>query len=112
MVCRVNGVLSLVGVDEDTEEHVAEEDEALSADKRLPEIPWLAHLTHKFAEQHRAAVGVDSLHKTVDRCAEADAVWGRAAVSVNDAVALWDVVHVRGHGVVWRRVCNDRHGHY
>lgn len=55
----VVGVLALVGVLEQSEEHVGDIDEDISAEHALPEIPWVAHLGQEVEEEHGTTVGVD-----------------------------------------------------
>jgi len=55
----VVSVLSLVGVLEETEKHVDEIDEDISAEHALPEIPRVAHLREEIEEEHGSTVGVD-----------------------------------------------------
>ncbi len=55
----VVGVLPLIGVLEETEKHVDEIDEDISAEHALPEIPRVAHLREEVEEEHGSTVGVD-----------------------------------------------------
>lgn len=55
----VVSVLALVGVLEETEEHVDEIDEDIGAEHALPEIPRVAHLGQEVEEEHGSTVGVD-----------------------------------------------------
>lgn len=72
----VVGILALVGVDEDTEEHVQKVDEKIGEEHALPEIPWVTHLCEEGDEDHGASVGVDGLVETIEGAGEAVATGG------------------------------------
>lgn len=111
LVGRIDRVLALVGVDEESKEYVAEEDEALSADHSLPEVPGLAHLRHEFAEKHGTSVRVNCLHETGDGRTEANGVRRGAGIRVHDTVAFGNRVQVGRHGVIGGRISNHAHCH-
>ena len=67
----VVGVLALVGVDEETEEHVADVDEDICAEEAFPEIPGVSHLGHEGDEEHSSTIRVDGLVETVEGAREA-----------------------------------------
>ncbi len=67
----VVGVLALVRVHEDAEEHVDNVDKDVSAENAFPEVPGVSHLGHEGDEEHGAAVGVDGLVETVQGAGEA-----------------------------------------
>lgn len=55
----VISVLALVGVLEESEEHVNEIDEDIGAKHALPEVPRVSHLGQKVEEEHCSTVSVD-----------------------------------------------------
>jgi hypothetical protein len=111
LVGWVDGVLALEAVHKDAEEKVDNIDEGLCADHCLPEVPWLAHLTHELAEEHGTTVRVNGLHETFDSGGEADSIWRSPGISVDDAITLGDVVQIGRRIVVGRSVRNNGHGH-
>jgi len=52
----VEGILSLVRVDKNTEEEVDDIDEDVGAEDTLPEIPGVAHLSQEGDEKHSTAI--------------------------------------------------------
>ena len=55
----------MVAISKDTEEHVAHVDEDVGAEKSLPEIPGMAHLSEERKEEHGSSVTVDRLVETI-----------------------------------------------
>jgi len=68
----------LVRVDKDAVKHVADVDEELGAEERLPKVVGVAHLAHKGSKDEAAAVRVDGLVQAVERADEAGAAGGEA----------------------------------
>lgn len=54
----VRGVLSPEGVDEDTKQEIDDADERLGAEKTLPEVQGVAHLSEESNEEESTGVGV------------------------------------------------------
>ena len=62
LVGRVDGVLALVGIDEETEEEVEGVDEGFGADEGLPKVKGPCHFGEEFDEEDRAAEAVYGGH--------------------------------------------------
>jgi hypothetical protein len=56
---NVISVLALVGILEESKEHVDEIDEDIGAEHALPEVPGVAHLGQEVEEEHGSTVSVD-----------------------------------------------------
>lgn len=84
----IEGVLSLVAVDEETEEHVYDVDEDVGAENALPEVPWVAHLSQEGNEEHSTSIRIDGLIQTVQGADETGTScgctsWWRTGISVD-----------------------------
>ncbi len=53
-----DGILTVVAVDEGTEEDVDNADEGLCGEHSLPEIPWVTHLSQESDEEKSTTVRV------------------------------------------------------
>ena len=107
LVDRVDGELALVGVDEEAEHEVEEEDEGLGAYHALPEVPGALHFRHEFAEEHRTAVGVYGLHQSHHLTLEFHSGWWTAG---RDDRAFVNLVAGFGRVPVRFAVGSDTHG--
>lgn len=70
----IDGILSLVSVEEAPVEDIHDVDEALSTYHAFPKITWSLHLRHEFDEYHGSAVGINCLHQTIEGAGKAPGV--------------------------------------
>lgn len=120
---RIDGILSLIAVEEASVKDIDDVDERLSADHSLPEITGTSHLRHELGEQHGSAISIHSLHQTVYGTDESSSRgrktgrmynWWEVAISICCDRISSECCASRSTSciIIWSAVSNNAHGGY